>query len=179
MNISWNQIEKVFVAEFSADFQGDLEAVKLAGFRTFGPPNWLWYAPPPGIKALNRLREHRPASDLTISPEALAVYQPLAEREAKNAEVKKALADAKKKVKKEQVEKEEEAATTSLFTIPKGKIWVGPEDLPPKPPFVSSFTPPPPPDMKCHICGQPVYFYELQEPIPLCLWCEKQKYNND
>lgn len=173
MRISYNQIQNLFIAEFSSDFAGDLAAVKAAGFRTFGAPAWTWYAPPPGIKALNYLREHRPASDLTISEEAYAAYEPLAAMWAKNEEIKKALAEAKKQAKKERVEVEQEEATTAVFSIPEGKIWIGPEDLPPKPPFESVlFKPPKPPDLKCSICGAPVYFYELQEP-PMCLFCEK------
>jgi len=172
VRIIYNQIQNLFIAEFSSDFAGDLAAVKAAGFRTFGAPLWVWYAPPPGIKALNYLREHRPASDLTISDEAYAVYEPLAAVWAKNEEIKQALAEAKKQAKKERVEVEQEEATTAVFAIPEGKMWIGPEDLPPKPPFESDFKRPKPPVLKCSICGQPIFFYELQQP-PMCLFCEK------
>lgn len=170
MNLRWDTVERVFIAEFSQDFSGDLAAVKAAGFRPLGvPPPWIWHAPVPGIKALNRLRENRPASGLTITPEALAVYQPMAELDKQNAIVKAQLNEIKKKQKKEQKLKAQEAATTQ---VPEGKMWIGPEDLPPMPPFVSSHViSTPTPTLLCHTCSQPVYFYELQNP-PTCLWCE-------
>lgn len=168
MNVRYNSIEGRFEAEFSQDFQGDLQAVKEAKFHTDGPPAWIWYAPSPGIKALNRLREKKPASGLTITPEALEIYRPLAEAEAKNDAVRKQLADFKKKQKKEQKKSE-----NTIPQISGGKGWIGPEDLPPAPAYVSSFVRPPDPDLKCVICTQPVYFYERQEPTPMCIWCEK------
>ena len=169
MNIAWHTFERVFIAEFSSDFRGDLDAVKAAGFRPLGvPPPWIWHAPAPGVKALNRLRENRPASGLTITPEALEIYKPLAELEARNEEVRKQLAEQKKKAKKEQRKKEEE---TAVKLVQEGPIWIELENLPTGPLYVSSFTAPLPPDLKCHVCLQPVYFYELQSP-PTCLWCE-------
>lgn len=170
MNINWHPIERVFFAEFSADFAGDLEAVKAAGFKPLGvPPPWIWHAPSPGIKALTKLRGSRPASGLTISPEALAIYQPLAEQEEKNEVVRKQVAELKKQKKKE---KKQRAQETGNCQIPEGKIWIEAEDLPPTPPFVSIFIPPPTPDLLCFVCQQPVYFYEYPD-IPMCLWCAK------
>jgi hypothetical protein len=111
-------------------------------------------------------------SGLTITNEAYDVYVPLAEQEAKNAEVKKQVAANNKKANKERKNKELEEKTTSLFAIPEGQIWIGPEDLPPKPPFVSTIAPIPLfTGPRCVICAGPVYFYELQNP-PTCLWCE-------
>ena len=167
MNIRWDSSE--FVAEFSSDFHGDLDAVKAAGFRTNGPPEWRWYAP--NVKALSKLREKRPASGLTITLDALDVYKTLAELEARNEEVKKQFAEQKKKAKKEQKKKDEEIA---IQLIPEGQMWIGPEDLPPMPPFVPSYVVPPPPDLKCIYCSQPVYIeYEKVSP-PMCIWCEAQ-----
>jgi hypothetical protein len=166
MNIVWDSSAREFVAEFD-DFHGDLEAVKAAGFRTTGPPEWRWHAPSPGIKALNRLRQNRPASGLTISPEALEVYKPLAEIEAKNDAVRKQLAEQKKKVKKEQRE------SAKCDWLPVGKEYLEASDLPPMPPMERTYVPPPPPDLKCRECNQPIYMYEQQNP-PLCLWCEKE-----
>jgi hypothetical protein len=169
MNIRWNPTENRFEAEFSQDFQGDLEAVKEAKFHTTGPPNWVWYAPAPGIPALNRLRAKRPVSGLTITDEAWGVYAPLAETEEKNAAVRKQLADAKKGAKKQRKAVEQESAA---YIIPEGKIWLGPEDIPAKPSLASPYVPTTPiPDLRCRFCSQPVYFYELQDP-PTCLWCE-------
>ncbi len=171
MNIRWDSSAREFVAEFD-DFRGDLEATKEAGFRTNGPPEWRWYAPAPGIKALNRLRENRPASGLTITPEALEIYKPLAEAEAKNEAVKKQLAEAKKKLKK--VLKE----SAKCEWIPVGKEYLDAEDLPPRPPYVPSVViTTPVPTLLCRTCAQAVYFYEYPE-IPSCIWCYKIFENN-
>lgn len=172
MNIQWDNLAREFVAEFSSDFQGDLEAVKEAGFRTNGPPEWRWHAPAPGIKALNRLRKNRPASGLIISPEAFEVYKPLAEMEAKNDEVRAKLAEIKKQQKK--VEKE---AAKSQPQIPEGKMYIEAADLPPMPPYVSSHTIPDVPFTGiCLSCGSRLYFYESKD---LCLWCEKHEIKLD
>ncbi|SRR6266478_2623849 len=167
MNIRWNTVEGRFEAEFSSDFQGDLEAVKVAKFHTDGPPFWIWYAPSPGIAALTRLRANRPASGLTITPEALAVYQPLAQQEEKNDEVKKQLQEQKKKVKKEQKE------SSKCDWLPPGKDYLGAEDLPPMPPFISPhLVSKLEPIGVCRVCNQPTYGWpDLND---ICLWCEKQ-----
>lgn len=171
MNISWHPVERVFIAEFD-DFHGDLEAAKAAGFKPLGvPPPWIWHAPAPGIKALNRLRENRPASGLTISPDALEIYKPLAETEAKNAAVKAQLAEQKKELKKKLQKEQKESSKCDW--LPVGKEYLDVEDLPPMPPSERAYIPPPPPDLKCRECNQPVYFYEQQNP-PLCLFCEKE-----
>jgi hypothetical protein len=174
MNISWHPVERVFIAEFD-EFQGDLEAAKAAGFKPLGvPPPWIWHAPSPGVKALNRLREKRPASGLTISPEALEIYKPLAELEAKNLEVRKQLTEAKKKNKKAQKEKQQKATTDTVFTgLTDEKWWIGVEDLPPMPPYVPTYTVSTTPTTGkiCEGCGDRLYFYEYPN---LCLWCEGQ-----
>jgi hypothetical protein len=165
MNLRYDTAMSEFVAEFSSDFAGDLAAVKAAGFRTAGPPEWRWFTS--SVKVLNKLRQNRPASGLTITTEALSAYQPLADREAKNDEVRKALAVAKKQAKKEQKPAETAEA------LPDGRWWtVGIEDLhpstyQPQNKIVTDLSLP-----LCHICAQPVYFYELQDP-PTCLWDEK------
>lgn len=168
MNIAWSQSERVFIAEFSSDFAGDLEAVKEAGFRTFGPPSWVWYAPAPGIKALERLRAKKPNSGLTISPEAFAVYKPLAEQEARNAEIRKAAAELNKANKKEKKKKEQTETAAEL--MPEDKMFITAADLPPMPPSKNPYTPPLPPAERCQSCQSPLYFYESKD---LCLWCEK------
>jgi hypothetical protein len=169
MNIAWSQSERVFIAEFSTDFAGDLESVKECGFRTFGPPSWIWYAPAPGVKALTRLREKKPKSGLTISPEALTIYRPLAEQWAKNEEIKKAAAELAKANKKEKKKQEQIAAGSAA--MPDDKMFITAADLPPMPPSENRFIPPPPPAERCTSCQQPLYFYESKD---LCLFCEKQ-----
>ncbi len=176
MNIRWDAAMKEFVAEFSSDFAGDLAAVKAAGFHTDGPPEWRWFAPAPGIKALNRLRAKRPASGLTISIEALEIYKPLQEIEEKNLEVRARLADAKKAQKKEAKLKAREIPEVIL---PEGRWWtIGPEDLPSKPSFISS-NPVVPflGEVKlCEGCGDRLYFYDYPD---ICLWCSKNNILED
>lgn len=178
MNIRWDTAESIFVAEFSSDFAGDLDAVKVAGFRTFGPPAWVWYAPSPGILALNRLRANRPASGLTITPEALEIYKPLVVIEEQNAATRKQLAEAKKQVKKERKESEQEATEASFTGFSEEKWWVGVEDLPPWVPVAAeAIVKAAAQGSQCVICEQPVYFYESQDP-PTCLWCEMHPVKN-
>lgn len=174
MNIRWNADERRFEAEFSSDFNGDLSALKTAGFRTDGPPTWVWHTQK--IAVLNKLRENRPASGLTITPEALEIYKPLALQEEKNAIVRKELAKAKKEAKKERNQNEQEAAGQNVFAgLTEEKWWIGAEDLPPWVPLthasviISDDSNP-----KCIHCKQPVAFYEKQDP-PTCLWCEKNE----
>lgn len=175
MNISWNPNDRIFIAEFSSNFQGDLDACKNAKFRTTGPPSWIWYAPPPGIKALNRLRLNRPSSGLTISPEALAVYTPLAALEAQNEEVKKQLSEVKKKQKKEKKKEIQEAVSDSVLDgLTEEKWWIDASDLPLQSPYIPNYV-----DSKiepigvCQVCQGPTYGWpDLGH---TCLWCEIQQ----
>jgi hypothetical protein len=166
MNLSWNEAECRFEAEFSADFEGDLNSVKAVGFHTSGPPSWIWYT----YKAvsLNKLRENRPKSGLTISPEAREQFTSLWAVEQKNAEMKAQLAAHNKTLKKKL--KIEEQKGNALVIPEKG--YLDASDYPPTPPRSPSYIPPPPPTILCFICSSPVYFYEVQFP-PTCLWCSK------
>jgi len=179
MNISWHPIERVFLAEFSQDFAGDLDAVKAAGFRPLGvPPPWIWHAP--NIKALNKLRLNRPASGLTITTEALEVYKPLAEAEAKNDAVKQQLAEEKKKLKKKlKADLQEQEPTDSIMKMCElGFMCISREDLPPAPPFVPSYiTSKIKPIGVCRVCNDPTYGWpDLGD---ICLWCEGQLVENN
>lgn len=172
MNIRWNADERRFEAEFSSDFNGDLSALKTVGFGTDGPPTWVWHTHK--IAVLNKLRENRPASGLTITPEALEIYKPLALQEEKNSAVRKELAKAKKEAKKERKQNEQEAVGQVTFAgLTEEKWWLDASDLSPLPPFKPTYTiPPAPAGPLCVVCNQIVYFYEKQDP-PTCLWCEK------
>lgn len=157
----------LFEARFSQDFQGDLDAVKAAGFRTTGPPAWTWYAPPPSIPALNRLRKNRPASGIAINAETFAKYKELAEQFEKNEEIKKA---AKKLAKEQKAKVKDEQYTPGedgdLFDAD-GNFR--PHNLPPMPKSENSFVRPEHPGPWCQFCGDSLYFYELPD---ICLWCE-------
>lgn len=159
MNLRWNGAQSRFEAEFQ-DFHGDLAAVKAAGFRTDGAPEWIWYTYKAG--PLSKLKNQRPASGLTISPEAREQYTCLSQMEEKNAALKKEVAAHTKLLKK------------SLLKIGKSmpeKGYIEASDLPPAPPYAHKYVPPPPPEIKCVVCSDPVYFYERQDP-PICFWCE-------
>jgi hypothetical protein len=172
VNIRYNLVERRFEVDFSTDFAGDLGAVKNAKWHTTGPPDWVWYAP--GIKALNRLREKRPASGLTITPEALAIYTPLAAQEAKNDAIRKQLAEARKKAKKEQKQDDANESKCLGDDFPLDGNWE--KSDPPPQQYVCSYKGviSSPPDLKCIYCKQPVYWYEQESP-PVCFWCEKQR----
>jgi hypothetical protein len=167
MNLRWNVSLSRFEAEF-ADFQSDLAAVKAAGFKTDGPPEWIWHTSKAG--PLTKLRLERPASGLTISPDARLQYTSLATVEENNARVKAELAGHTKALKKK-LKVEVEQVTNAVHIPPKG--YIDASDLLP---YVSVCKPSNPSPNKssaaCIICGDPVWFFEKQDP-PTCLWCEK------
>jgi hypothetical protein len=159
MRLKWNPAESCFEAEFQ-DFQGDLAAVKAAGFRTTGAPGWVWYT----LKAevLDKLRKNRPASGLTIIEDALVEYNRLKEQESKKAALL-----AELKVEKKKTEPKE----TKAYVVPEGQEFgynsVEDSDKRIRIGYVApEFTGP-----RCVVCKGEVYFYEMQEP-PTCLSCE-------
>lgn len=153
MKITWNQAYGRYEIEFT-DFQKEQALVKSLGFKTTGPPDWVWYTK--RIEILHRLQKDRPESGLTMSPDARRKY-----------DIDKMVFDHKKDKKKQAREDDK-----FEFVLPPGKEYLGREDLPPstyKFEFVSTT---PVPELRCGGCGTPVWFYERQDP-PLCLWCEK------
>ena len=177
MNLRWDATFRRFIAEFSSDFQGDLAAVKAAGFKPDTSTGaWVWWT---GKAApLTKLRENRPASGLTITPEAREQYTPLAAMEAKNAEIKTAAAKANKELKKTLGLVE---AKTPLV-IPK-KGYIDASDLPPLPPSENPYVRPPedPTAPRCCICKALIemFLYGDDEPRPVaCLYCQKKVLDN-
>ncbi len=170
MNLKWSPEFGRFEAEFH-DFQADHAVAKAAGFKCDGPPSWVWSTSKALV--LKQLRENKPPTvSLTITPEARAQYERLLPNEEKNAEVRAALAVAKKAVKKQQAKVEREAEKHVLVVPEKG--YIGAEDLPPMPPCKMGFVPPPPPETKCMVCRSPIYDYEYASEGPfMCLWCAK------
>jgi hypothetical protein len=166
MNLRWNVSLSRFEAEF-ADFQGDFAAVKAAGFKTDGPPEWIWHTSKAG--PLTKLRLERPASGLTISPDAKLQYTSLWAVESNNARVKAELAGHTKALKKK-LKVEVEQVTNAVHIPAKG--YLDASDIPPVPSILKQFIPPDRPTTLCIVCADPVYFYEKQDP-PTCLWCEK------
>lgn len=181
MNIRYNSQQGTFEAEFSTDFNGDLQAVKTAGFRTSGPPTWIWWTNK--LPVLNKLRENKPASGLSITEDAYQQYLRLTEIEKVNEAARAQFAPIKEKQEKEKKERRKKEIKDQNYVtveIPKkpGEDYdfIGKEDSPSSPPYehktpilahTGSF---------CVYCNAPVHFYELQSP-PTCLYCETQLKN--
>lgn len=177
MNIVYNAQYGRFEAQFSTDFNGDLAAVKGAGFRCDGPPSWIWWTVK--LASLNKLRENKPISGLTINESAFQQYTYLSDMERKNEEARAKFApikDEQKKAKKQRKREEQTERVYHKVVIPHkpGELYdfVGAEDLPPMESERTAPERPPWTGPRCVCCQQPVYFYEKQEP-PTCLWCEK------
>jgi hypothetical protein len=171
VNLRWSHASQRFEAEF-ADFNGDLSAVKAAGFKTDGPETgWIWHSHK--IAVINKLRENKPPSGLTITPEAFLIYEPMAALEEQNQIVRKKLADFKKSQKKKVVQLERETVGVDIFRgLTEEHWWIGAEDLPVYINREKPFIPPAAPELRCSVCSDPVYWYEYPE-IPMCLWCSK------
>jgi hypothetical protein len=153
--ILWDSKNQSFNARFK-DFRNDLDSVKLAGFKTTGPPDWIWYTQK--IKPLKYLKKHRPASGLEITQEALEKFQELSDREEKNDNLRKKLKKEKQKVKKTRNLDEQ------IYQL----------NRPKQPDFqYTKYKPLDPPKELCIFCHDPVYQYEVLEPLPVCLWCQK------
>jgi hypothetical protein len=170
MRIIWNSTEQRFEAELTLgpEWASDKESVSQNGFRCAGPPLWIWSCTKPGVLTL--LRENRPKSGLTITPEALQQYDRLKAQDDTNAAVKASLDVARKAQKKEQKYQqrceqptEDETVHGSDFDYIRvepgeSRIW--------SMPIIFA-----PPTTLCHVCRTPVYFHECQDP-PTCLECE-------
>ncbi len=172
MHLKWSQFERRFEAELSHNnFQEDLEGVKAAGFKSTGPPTWVWYS----LKAmpLKWLRENRPPV-LTIEAGARTEYERLLPVEENNARLKTEL-QAHKKALKKTLDREKRQGELITLVIPE-KGYISAEDLPPMLPSEKQYVPPPPPNVLCFVCRSPVYPYEYTEGIenPACLWCQKK-----
>lgn len=166
MRLIWNPKEFCFEAEFQ-DFQNDLDAVKAAGFKTTGPPDWKWFTFK--IAVLEKLRKHRPLSGLTILEDALEHYKRLRKEEDVRAAL---LAELKQKKKHKPPEK------LGDYAVPEGQEfgYNCVEDI--EPTVRIGYIPPVWAGPNCHICNGRVDFYELQSP-PTCLYCEKQLDNSE
>jgi hypothetical protein len=162
-----------FEAEFSSDFQNDLDAVKGAGFKPdTSTGRWVWWTSK--IAVIEKLKKKRPLSGLTATPEAAEAIRTFTEIEERNRPIREAAEKLKKEQKKKQKADQQEEVATHLVNIPDGKIGIGPEDLPYKAPYVSTFVKPSPPDLRCSFCQDPVYEgLERTIPFPVCMWCEK------
>lgn len=179
MNLRWNGSLRRFEAEFSTDFQGDLASVKVSGFKTDGPPEWIWYS----YKAepLTKLRENRPASGLTITPEAREQFTSLATVEANNAKIKTELAAHNKELKKKLKVADQDAKASAgpkMKMCAEGYLCISREDLPPMPPREGAYVAPVWDGPRCSICQSALLPFERHNPN-ICMWCEKTVLDNE
>jgi hypothetical protein len=167
VRILWDNSEKRFQAELTQgdSWRDDMEYVKGAGFRTTGPPHWIWYTGK--IEVLNKLRKHRPKSGLMITEQALEQFNLLKKKFDEKAELKKTFSKATKAAKK--ASKDPEISGMVELCIP-DKGYLDASDFPV---LLSTraYIPPPGPKETCLICEDPLYQYERHL---ICLFCEKE-----
>lgn len=157
------------------DFASEQPRVKAAGFRTDGPPAWVWYA----FKSepLTKLRSDKPAI-LNINADARVEYTRLKEVEDRNAATKALLAVEKKKLKKKLNNDKLDALKPGEY-FDEGAGFVCLVVKPSPTPWVPKFEKPAPPETTCFICDSPVYSYEYgEDQRPSCMWCQKQVLDN-
>ena len=159
MRIVWNDIEKWFQAEISLaleHWRDDVDHVKAAGFRTDGPPQWIWHTAK--ASTLNKLRKNPPKSGLAITELALLQYTTLNKQELEKEEFRRKFKKAAQEISschwKEYIDPD--TGITCKVVEPADK------------PFTWKYTPPPFPEAYCFICGSPVFDYEGTD---LCMWC--------
>jgi hypothetical protein len=165
VKIVWNESERYFEAIFASgdQWRSDLEAAKAAGFKTGGPPAWTWYTGK--AEVLTKLKKHRPEG-ITISETAMRMFTALNQQVQIKTELKKAFLAARKIDKKASPDHRISGMTT--MKVP-ARGYIIASDLPPYVSTYEKYIPPPPPDERCLICDEPIYFYEYL----VCLWCEK------
>lgn len=160
MRIVWNNNENWFQVELSSEYWvDDKQSVQQAGFKTTGPPEWIWKTQKAAI--LNKLRDIKPKSGLIITETALEKYKLINEQESKKKELKK------------QFEKQRKAAQQNFNSRPEYEkdgfvsfIVEQKDKL-----FIPTYVKPEPPAEWCFVCGDPVYNFEA---LDLCLWCEEK-----
>jgi len=164
VRIVWDDNENRFLAELTPgeQWRDDMEAVKSAGFRTTGPPDWQWYAGT--IETLENIRKHPPKSGLLITEQALQKYKPLLEKFQQKQELRKQFKRAQKIAKKSEKLSEPEM----FFGAELGIMCLVVK--PTQTAFVSTFTRPEPPKDRCLLCDEPLY-WPLDGPT-FCAWCE-------
>jgi hypothetical protein len=176
MNLRWNPDLRRFEAEFGTDFRIEQPLTKAAGFKTTGPPSWVWYS----IKAapLTKLREDKPPV-LTISPEARAEYTRLKEVEDRNVATKAQLAAHTKELKKKlKLDKQDTMKPDEYMDEVLGFVCC--RVLPKPAPPVSSYDKVKIiPTERCVVCKEYLFEYEYSPTGPkVCMWCWKNVLDN-
>jgi hypothetical protein len=152
----------------------ETEILKGAGFKTDGPPSWVWHTGK--VPVIQKLRANKPASGLTIDDDARAVYVSMEENFNKNAAIKaeaRKISQAQKKEAKlaEQTLPDPPDDCPMDGTLPPC-IFAG-KELKRSEELSEPYKAPPHPGPWCVLCKVPVYFYEMLAPWALCLWCER------
>jgi hypothetical protein len=163
MRILWNEQENWFQAELGLNefWKDDMELVRSVGFKTTGPPQWIWHTSKASI--LNKLRDRKPKSGLTITETALQKYNRLNEHEQTKLAVKKQFEQAKK------IAAQEIDSSNWKDFIDEETGIVCKQVAPAAGEFKWKYTPPKPPQIYCFMCGDPLYYYELPD---VCIYCE-------
>jgi hypothetical protein len=165
MRILWNEQEHWFQAELGLGefWRDDMELVKHVGFKTTGSPGWIWHTSKASI--LNKLRDAKPKSGLSITELALEKYKSLNEQETKQSDLKKEFLKQRKQAAENRPSNWKEYLDEDTGIMCK----VVP---PAEQKFVWKYVPPPVPDLSCFMCGSPLYMYDLPD---ICIWCDKIK----
>lgn len=163
VRIIWDPNFKQFEAQLSSgeSWASDQQAVKAAGFKTEGPPEWRWVAFRAAV--LIKLKKANPSSGLTITPEALEHFKTLKTAEDTNATVRAALKAHRKEIGKI----EDSGKGFKMIMGPEGFLIAEIEAGDPS----SWKLPPMTPPNYCSVCQTAVYSFEKQDP-PTCLDCE-------
>lgn len=137
-----------------------MESVRAAGFKTTGSPSWIWHTQKPAV--LNKLRDLKPKSGLTITELAFEKYKFLNDQETRKQELKKEFLNRKK-------QHEQSKDTWPEYDDPETGLRCK-KVAPLETEFVMQYTPPPAPELSCFMCGSPLYLFDYSD---LCLWCSK------
>jgi hypothetical protein len=164
MRIIWNNQEQWFQAELGLNefWKQDMELVRSIGFKSTGPPQWIWHTSKASL--LNKLRDLKPKSGLTITETALEKYKFINEQEQKKQELKKLY----EKAKEQAAEEINSANWKDYIDAETGIVCKQVEPLDTK--FVPKYVIAAPPEIYCFICGDRLYMYELPD---ICMYCDE------
>jgi len=160
MRIIWNNNR--FEAEFAQnEFRADLDAAKSAGFKTTGPPDWVWYTDKSSV--VDKLRKNRPPT-LAVTELALQKFQQLSQIDSQKQQIREQFKQANKQDKT----KSKDPSISGLveITIPE-KGYLDSSDYPPLE-TKHEFSIPKPPSERCMMCDDPLYLIDYPN---VCLWC--------
>jgi hypothetical protein len=158
MKILWNEQRNWFQVELGEPWRDNMELVRSVGFKTSGPPEWIWRATK--ASTLNKLRSK--SQSLVITELAFEKYKILNEQEQSKIELKKRFLKAKTLAAREINSNN----WKEYFDEETGVMCKIVEPVTDK--FVWKYEPPPPPEVRCFICGQPLYCFDAPD---ICTWC--------